>query len=84
VGADETELAGPAVGESYPRRMVDTEHVQDELEALRAVAREAAAYLDLEELEDSAIAAGEGSPLWALKVALTGLIQTFPCSLEES
>ena len=65
-------------------RTVDAEHVQAELEALRTVAREADAYLDLEELDDPAIAASEGSPLWALKVALTGLIQTFPSSLEES
>ena len=55
-----------------------------EIEALRAVAREVAAYLDLEELEDSAIAAGEGSPLWALKVAPAELIDSFPSSLEDS
>ena len=76
----EAELFGLAGGESYPRSM-NAEN-QAEVEALRAVAREAAAYLDMEELDDASISAGEGSPLWALKAALTGLIQTFPSSLE--
>jgi len=75
VGAHKAELAGLGM---------DAERVQAELEALRTVAREADAYLDLEELDDPTVAAGEGSPLWALKVALTGLIQTFPSSLEET
>ena len=76
MGPDEAALTGLS-------GVVDTEQIQVELEVLRSVAREAAAYLDLEELEDSAIASSEGSPLWALKLALTGLIQAFPSSLEE-
>ena len=55
-----------------------------ELDALRTVAREAAAYLDLEEMDDSSIAADEGSPLWALKLALADLLLTFPSSLTET
>jgi hypothetical protein len=54
-----------------------------ELDALRTVAREAAAYLDVEEMDDSSIAADQGSPLWALKVALVDLLTTFPSSLTE-
>ena len=57
--------------------------MKTELDTLRTVAREAAAYLDLEEIDDSSVAADEGSPLWRLKVALSDLLTTFPSSLQE-